>query len=87
MQESLTNALRHASPRRIRVRALRRPTSLSLSIVDDGAGFDTAMLAAAGGHLGVVGMQERVRARGGSLRISSRPGAGTSVDVEIPLEP
>jgi signal transduction histidine kinase len=85
VQESLTNALRHASPRRIRVRALRRPTSLSLSIVDDGAGFDTATLAATGGHLGVVGMQERIRARGGSLRISSRPGAGTSVDIEIPL--
>ncbi len=87
VQESLTNALRHASPRHIRVRAIRRPTALSLSIVDDGAGFDTATLGAAGGHLGVVGMQERIRARGGSLRISSRPGAGTSVDVEIPLEP
>jgi signal transduction histidine kinase len=87
VQESLTNALRHASPQRIRVRALRRPTSLSLSIVDDGAGFDTATLAATGGHLGVVGMQERVRARGGRLSISSRPGVGTSVDVEIPLEP
>jgi signal transduction histidine kinase len=31
-------------------------------------------------------MQERVRARGGRLRISSTPGAGTTVDVQIPLE-
>lgn len=87
VQESLTNALRHASPRHIRVRAIRGPTALSLSIVDDGAGFDTGTLGAPGGHLGVVGMQERVRARGGRLRISSTPGAGTTVDVQIPLEP
>jgi len=86
VQESLTNALRHAAPRRIRVRLIRRPTALALSIVDDGRGFDTATLAAASaGHLGVVGMQERVRARGGSFRLSSRPGAGTSVEVEMSI--
>jgi signal transduction histidine kinase len=84
VQESLTNALRHATPRRIRVRAVRHHSTLSLSIVDDGCGFDTATLTQPAGHLGVVGMQERVRARGGSLRIASRPGAGTTVDVEIP---
>jgi signal transduction histidine kinase len=87
VQESLTNALRHASPHRIRVRVTRRPASIVLSIVDDGRGFDAATLdAAAAGHLGVAGMQERVRARGGSFRIDSRPGAGTSVDVEMPIE-
>jgi len=85
VQESLTNALRHAAPRRIRVRAIRRPASLSLSIDDDGGGFDTAKLAAPAGHLGVVGMQERIRARGGVLRIDSRPGRGTTVDVEMPI--
>ena len=85
VQESLTNALRHAAPQRIQVRAVRRPTTLSLSIADDGRGFDTATLAAPAGHLGVVGMQERIRARGGRLRIDSRPGAGTTVDVELPI--
>jgi len=85
VQESLTNALRHASPRRIRVRAILAAGSLSLSIIDDGGGFDTATLAAPAGHLGVVGMQERIRARGGRLKIDSRPGAGTTVDVELPL--
>jgi signal transduction histidine kinase len=85
VQESLTNALRHAAPRRIRVRAVRGAKSLELSIADDGGGFDTATLGAPGGHLGVVGMQERIRARGGSLRIDSRPGAGTTVDVQMPI--
>jgi len=88
VQEAITNALRHASARHIRVRVIRRPTSVSLSIVDDGRGFDTAGLAAASaGHLGVAGMQERVRARGGTFRVSSRPGSGTRVEVEIPVEP
>jgi len=88
VQESLTNALRHASPGRIRVRVTRGATAVSLSIVDDGRGFDTATLGAAtAGHLGVVGMQERVRARGGRFRLSSRPGAGTSVEVEMPIAP
>jgi signal transduction histidine kinase len=85
VQESLTNALRHAAPRRIRVRAVRRRTSLSLSIIDDGSGFDTATLAEPAEHLGVVGMQERIRARGGTFRIDSHRGAGTTVDVELPV--
>jgi len=86
--ESLTNALRHASPKQIRVQVVRRPASLSLAIADDGRGFDTGTLAAASvaGHLGVVGMQQRVRARGGTFRLSSDPGTGTRVDVEIPLD-
>jgi signal transduction histidine kinase len=87
VQESITNALRHASPRSIRVRAARLPSAISLSIVDDGSGFDTGALAvASAGHLGIVGMQERVHARGGSFRISSQRGAGTRVDVEMPIE-
>ncbi len=88
VQESLTNALRHASPQRIRVSAVRRPSAISISIVDDGCGFDTATLAGtAARHLGIVGMQERARARGGSFHIRSEPGAGTRVDVEMPIEP
>jgi signal transduction histidine kinase len=85
VQESLTNALRHAAPRRIRVSVNHGPAAISLSIADDGDGFDAASLRTGDGHLGVVGMQERVRARGGSFRISSRLGKGTTVDVEMPL--
>ncbi|HXU03257.1 MAG TPA: sensor histidine kinase [Polyangia bacterium] len=85
VQEAITNALRHASPQRIQVRVIRRPDTISLSIADDGRGFDTATLAqTSAGHLGVAGMQERVRARGGHFNVSSRPGAGTTVAVEMP---
>jgi signal transduction histidine kinase len=87
VQESLTNALRHAQPGRIRVSAVRKPSSIALSIADDGRGFDITRLGAGtNGHLGLVGMQERVRARGGTFHIDSRPGSGTRVDVEIPTD-
>jgi signal transduction histidine kinase len=55
---------------------------------DDGRGFDAARAldtAAAQGHLGVVGMRERVRARGGTFQLVSRPGAGTTVEVSLPI--
>jgi len=59
VQEAITNALRHAAPQRIQVRVIRRPGAISLSIADDGRGFDTATLAAASaGHLGVAGIKQ-----------------------------
>ena len=88
VQESITNALRHAAANRIEVDVIRRPHAISLSIRDDGRGFDTAATlarAAADGHLGVVGMRERVRGRGGTFALHSRPGGGTRVTAELPL--
>jgi signal transduction histidine kinase len=87
VQESVTNVLRHAAARHIRVRIVREADRISLSIQDDGRGFEPTTLdtAAAAGHLGVVGMRERVRARDGSFRLTSTPGAGTSVEIELPV--
>jgi len=89
VQESITNALRHASARRVNVHIVRRPGLIWLSIQDDGCGFDVARTlgaAAAEGHLGVIGMRERVRASGGAFYVTSRPGAGTTVTVELPYK-
>ncbi len=86
VQESLTNALRHASAAQINVRVARTAGAVALTISDDGSGFDTATLAALrAGHLGIVAMQERVRARGGTFTITSTPGAGTRVQVDLPI--
>jgi signal transduction histidine kinase len=89
VQESITNALRHAGARRLRVRISRSGRRLSLSIRDDGRGFDPATLddAAARGHLGVVGMRERIRAHGGRFELTSAPGAGTAIEVELDAPP
>jgi len=87
-QESVTNVLRHASARRLRVRIARDGSHIRLAVRDDGSGFDANReldSAAAQGHLGVVGMRERVRARGGSFQVASRPGEGTTVEVELPI--
>jgi signal transduction histidine kinase len=87
VQESITNVLRHAAARRIAVHVNRSATRVSLMIHDDGRGFDPATLddAAARGHLGVLGMRERIRARGGQFRLTSTPGGGTSIHVELDL--
>ena len=88
-QESITNALRHASARRISVLIVQRPAGITLAVKDDGRGFDVAgtlETAAAEGHLGVIGMRERVRSRGGTFQIISHPGMGTTVTVDLPFK-
>jgi signal transduction histidine kinase len=89
VQESVTNALRHAAARRIEIRIVRLGDRVSLSIRDDGRGFAPSILdaAAARGHLGIVGMRERVRARDGRFELTSRPGAGTAIAVELTAQP
>jgi signal transduction histidine kinase len=88
VQEAVTNAVRHAAPHGLCVRLDRGKDHLALSVTDDGLGFDVGARlegAAAAGHLGVIGMRERVRAQGGAFHLRSRPGAGTTVEAELPL--
>ena len=87
-QESVTNVLRHASARNIAIHIERQPRSVRLAIHDDGRGFNPATsleAAAAGGHLGIVGMRERARASGGTFKLESQPGKGTTVEIELPI--
>jgi signal transduction histidine kinase len=89
-QESITNALRHAAARHVTVLIVRRRAAITISVRDDGRGFDvggTLEGAAAEGHLGVIGMRERVRAHGGTFQVTSSPGMGTTVTVDIPFDP
>ena len=81
-QEALTNALRHAGAERLAVRLAFPDGRVELAVSDDGAGFDPAT-PAAGRHLGLVSMRERAEAIGGRLAIDSRPGAGTTVRLEV----
>src|SRR5213080_1632149 len=71
VQEALTNATQHAKASNIWVRAWRDEFVLCCSIRDDGAGFDVGAIQAPGGRkgLGLIGMQERVSAIGGTVRI------------------
>lgn len=83
-QEALTNVLKHAKAATVRLTLSVDTESVSLKIVDDGCGFDAESGPAhAAQGLGLLIMRERLRVVDGSLRIWSRPGAGTSVAVKI----
>jgi signal transduction histidine kinase len=84
-QEALHNAIRHAAAGTIEVALGSDGRKLALAVRDDGKGFDTRA-EAAGRGLGLSSMRERVRLAKGMLKISSRPGRGTSVIAEVPLQ-
>jgi signal transduction histidine kinase len=77
--EAVTNAVKHASPSRVRVQAAVMGETLRLVVADDGIGG--ANLA---GGTGLTGLSDRVEAQGGTLLIHSPTGAGTRVEAEIP---
>ena len=82
-QEALTNVRRHAKAQEVTVTLRTSARALRLVIRDDGSGFDLDSPREAG-H-GITGMRERARLSGGTLRLESRPGHGTSVSVTVPL--
>ena len=89
-QEALTNVVRHAGARRVRVELRTADGELHLCVRDDGAGFDVAearQRAVRGGSLGLLGMQERVTLIRGRIEIHSAPGKGAEVHVSLPLAP
>lgn len=84
-QEALSNIARHAHAERAGVTLSFGPAAATLTIVDDGAGFDVPEnlnALAAAGHYGLLGMQERAQAVGARLTLDSAPGRGTSLTVE-----
>lgn len=87
-QEALTNVGRHARARRVTIRLRRDVAGVSLTVRDDGTGFDVArtLHMAVAGYLGLQGILERASLVGGTATIDSRLGRGTTIDVRIPLE-
>jgi signal transduction histidine kinase len=87
-QEALTNVIRHAKAKHVWINFRPNKLAVKLEIRDDGVGFDVDAAqsrASMGGSLGLLGMHERVRLCGGSLKISSSRNAGTRVLASIPL--
>jgi signal transduction histidine kinase len=83
VREAVGNAVRHGRAGHVTVSLADGP-ALGLSIADDGAGFDLEQARRRRSGFGLTGMEERVNALGGSLRIESAPGQGTTVKVEVP---
>jgi signal transduction histidine kinase len=81
-QEALTNVTRHAQATHTWVELTRADDRVRLRVSDDGVGFARAP----GRGSGLLGIEERVIAVGGSWDLSSRPGGGTILDVSIPVD-
>jgi len=86
-QESLTNAGKHSGAESITIRLAQTSDHISLVIKDDGQGFDMSLVLDADGStrgLGLLGMERRAQDLGGTFRIESRPGSGTTIKVRTP---
>jgi signal transduction histidine kinase len=84
-QEAITNAVKHANPKAIRVHLDYGEANLTLTVRDDGCGFDPKTVASGSGHFGLEGLRTRARKLKGELTISSEPGRGTSIEVAVPF--
>ncbi len=82
-QEALNNALKHANARHVRVCLCITQAAVSLDICDDGKGFALDVARESGGF-GLSGMKARAARIGGTLKIDSTPGKGTTVSVAVP---
>ena len=76
--EAVTNAVKHASPSRVRVEAISTDGGLRLLVADDGVGGANPR------GTGLIGLTDRVTAQGGTLLIESPLGAGTRIEAEFP---
>jgi two-component system NarL family sensor kinase len=83
VQEALANVRRHARATEVTITVRTRAAQVRLVVRDDGQGFDAA--ARHEGRFGVLGMRERARLLGGTLRIEGRAGRGTTVRMAVPL--
>ncbi|RTL52268.1 MAG: PAS domain S-box protein [Rhodocyclaceae bacterium] len=83
VQESLTNVARHARASQVHITLGYDDHGLSLTITDDGCGFQPEAVAATA-SFGLMGMRERARSLDGHLKIISTPGTGTSIVLALP---
>jgi two-component system, NarL family, sensor histidine kinase UhpB len=84
-QEALTNIARHADARHARVRLSAEADGVSLSIEDDGIGFDLDAKQSHMSGLGLTGIRERLALVGGKLHIDSKSGQGTRLIAKVPV--
>lgn len=84
-QESLTNVARHAHASEVEVELICDEGMITLSIRDNGIGFDLSQASQERGRLGLLSMKERVRLVRGTLDVIAAQGCGTHVEVHVPL--
>jgi len=84
-QEAITNVVKHSGAVLVKIELSFNPQNVVLQIKDGGKGFNPdACVGPKDGHFGLLGIRERTERLGGQVLITSAPGMGTSVRVEIP---
>jgi len=86
VQEALTNVKKHAPGSEVWLSVEATDREARVVIRDNGPGFDLESTIIRGRQFGLQTMKERAESVGGTLRIDSQPGAGTTVEVVVPLE-
>jgi signal transduction histidine kinase len=84
-QEALSNVVKHSGVRQADVRLQVSGETARLIVVDHGSGFDRSAGSAANGSFGLASIEERATGLGGRVSLQAQVGAGTRLDVEIPL--
>jgi signal transduction histidine kinase len=90
VREALTNVRQHSNAEHVEIAIVAGPDTVTATVRDDGTGFDLELAgprAAESGHLGLVGMRERMRMLGGRTEINSTPGGPTIVSATLPRWP
>jgi signal transduction histidine kinase len=82
-QEAVGNAVKHGRARTVSIQLRYAPSSVRLTVADDGTGFAPDQPGRAG-HFGIQDMRERALSMGTSLNIESSPNQGTTISVEVP---
>jgi len=85
VQEALRNVVKHAGTTEVSLTLAGGPGQLSLTIRDNGSGFDTRSVKGKGG-LGLISMQERVRLVNGEFSVKTTPGHGVLITIHVPME-
>jgi signal transduction histidine kinase len=89
VQEALTNVIRHARARHVWIELNQTDAAIELEVRDDGVGFDVAKAldqAPGFGHLGLLGIKERVQILGGDMVVDSQPMRGTRIRISLPAQ-
>ncbi len=84
LQEAVGNALRHGAATKVKVEFSFRKDCFTLSIRDNGRGFDVSAVDTGGGHLGIRSLRDRAAHLGGTMQITSEIGRGTIVVFKLP---
>ncbi len=85
VKEALTNALKHAAAREVRVQANLNGETLEIQIADDGRGHEPAAFTGPEKRHGLANMRRRAEAIGAVLEFQSAPGKGSIVKLKVPL--